>query len=112
MGYVEKVGRPSRFAYDTRISFISDDLLLASFWTDNTPDGCTWKVKPRLDACQLHAVEVEVGSGRITATHEWSFPFWEGFIYPTGRGSFVLSGENELDLYSSNFEELKKVSLP
>jgi len=111
-GYIENIGRRPRFASDTRISFISDDLLIASFWTETTPDGCTWKEKSPPDACRLHAVEVEVGTGRIRSTHEWSFPFREGFIYPTGRGSFVLSGENELDLYSSNFEELKKVSLP
>lgn len=111
-GYIENIGRRPRFASDTRISFIGDDLLIASFWTETTPNGCTWKEKSPPDACRLHAVEVEVGTGRIRSTHEWSFPYREGFIYPTGRGSFVLSGENELDLYSSNFEELKKVSLP
>jgi hypothetical protein len=112
MGFVEKTGRRTRYVSETRVSFIREDLLLGSFWTESTPDGCTWKQKARPDRCRLHAVEIEAGTGRITSTHEWSFPFREGFIYPNGRGSFVLSRDNELDLYSSNFEESKKVLLP
>lgn len=112
MGFVEKSERRTRYVSDTRISFIREDLLLGSFWTESTPGGCTWKEKAGPDRCRLHAVEIEVGTGRITSTHEWSFPFREGFIYPNGRGSFILSWDNELDLYSSNFEESKKVLLP
>lgn len=111
-GYIAKTGRRPRSASDTRISFISEDLLLVSFWTDIIPGGCKWKEKPRPDGCRLHALEMEVGTGRIASTHEWSVPFREGFIYPNGRSGFVLSRGNELDLYSSKFAELNKLSLP
>jgi hypothetical protein len=109
---MEKTERRTQFASDTRISFIDDGLLLASFWTDSRPGGCTWKKKPVPDRCHLHAVEIEVPTGRVRSTHEWSFPFSDAVIYPARQGKFILSTENELRLYSPDFAELRKVVLP
>lgn len=111
LGFVERTGR-TRFVSDARISFIGEDLLIASFWTATTPGGCTWKKKAPSDRCHMHAVTIEVDTGRVRSSREWLFPFRDAVIYPARQGKFILLAGNELHLYSSAFQELRKVVLP
>jgi hypothetical protein len=112
LGFVEGTDRRTRFVSDARISFLGEDLLLASFWTATAPGGCTWKKNALPDRCRLHAVTFEVDTGRVRSSREWLFPFRDVGIYPARQGKFILLAGNELRLYSPDFQELRKVALP
>jgi len=111
-GYMQTTERRPRFVPDTRISFLGEDLLLASFWTAKTLGGCDWKKKAAPDRCRLHAVTIDINTGRVRSSHEWLFPFRDAIIYPARQGNFILSTENGLHLCSADFQELGKVTLP
>jgi hypothetical protein len=60
----------------------------------------------------LHAVTIDVASGREKAIHEWPV-YLEDVRYGVVRnGNFLLCTDNKVRLFSANFEVLRETQLP
>ncbi len=115
-GYVE---RP-RCLTDVSISFLTDELLLATF---PTGDAHPSDASPPGDQCggSLHAVVFDTHSGHVLTTRDLPatistkqnsrIPLQSG-LYRAAEGCFILRRGLGLELYSSDLVLLKTVTLP
>lgn len=110
-------GKGHEYIYKPKTSlwFTDNDTLVATFVTrgkEDSPKLSRRGVSDDSSPLHLRAVVLEVASGAIRATTNWPVTSRGACIVAAHDGKFVTQTGDDLTLYSSGLQELRKLRLP
>jgi hypothetical protein len=95
------------------VDFVSDRILAATFVTqEQVADVQRRDDQNRMRPYRLHAIFLDIDSGKILKTLDWPADDPSTGIFPRYDGSFLFFSAEHIVLYSADWEPLKELALP
>jgi len=115
LGYPQKnpdLQRRRNFANFDTISFVSDDIIAATFITREDIPNLQRREDPNhLRPYRLHAVFLDAATGKILHTLDWPTDDPNAGLFPRREGGFLLLTVEHIVSYSADWTPLKELPL-